>query len=74
MKRKTNEQLLKQLMTQSRYGAVSQMFILQALLTFSRDVVARQDELEGNLIVHREAWIGVATEIKTAIEAHLEIA
>jgi len=66
----TNIQMLTRLMTFSQHGALMQMFIIDALTKHSERVAkASPDDFKGGL-VHPEAWIGVAKELKKELDAH----
>lgn len=69
---KTNLDLITEIMTFSRYGALSQAFVIDALTKHANRVAeATAEELAPmqNGLVSAEAWQGVAIEIKTALEA-----
>jgi hypothetical protein len=71
MKRKTNEQIVRDMMNFSKFGALSQMFIMDALTKHANAVAASTpaDYPEGSM-VHPEAWIGVAKEISEKLKEH----
>jgi hypothetical protein len=70
----TSEQLVNNFMNYSQYGALSPMFVMQAIETLADQVIAQKKELlkadkkdkeAGKVsIVNITAWIGVAEEIK----------
>ena len=68
-KRQTNDEFVQDLMTFSRRGALIQVFVIQALDTFSKLVMndyesgALAKKMEGNPMVHYEAWADCAREI-----------
>lgn len=69
-KRKTNEDLVVHLMNFSPYGALSQMFIIQAIQTQCSAVIKQEKELlkkdkenEHRSFVNIESWIGTAKDI-----------
>lgn len=67
----TNQEFVEELMTISPYGVLSQLFILEAVRKYSEQVAAADPKIfEGNFI-HGPAWQGVAEDILTKIEAHL---
>ena len=67
-KRKTNEQIVMGIMRYSRHGALSQLFVMDALYKFSKLVAESKPKDYGkNPFVHPEAWIGVAKEIRDAL-------
>jgi hypothetical protein len=71
-KRKTNTALVRGIMEHSRYGALAQMFVIDALVKHA-DAVAKStpSDYPENSWIHPEGWIGVAKEIKTALDEHL---
>lgn len=76
-RRRTNEDLVSDLMRFSRFGLMSQLFIMDAIGKMAKTVAetpiekVRRQFGEGSMI-HPDAWHGVATEIHNAIEAHFE--
>lgn len=64
MKRHTNKQLVINLMDHSSAGALSQVFVLQALESYSAQVLAASsDELGGDRsFINPEAWKACARE------------
>lgn len=68
-KRRTNMQLVVRLMSVSQYGDLSQLFIMNAIKS-AADVTAEIDPatLPKNSFAAPEAWVGVAKEIKAAID------
>ena len=71
---KSNTEFVHDLMEFSRYGALVQLFVLQALLEYSR-LVAKADPVEmqaqSNGLVSGAAWVGVAKEVVERVERHL---
>ena len=69
MKRKTNTEIVTEIMEYSMYGALSQMFVIDALSKFA-DTVAKSKpkDYPKNSFINGEAWIGVAKEIKSKLE------
>ena len=77
----TNEKLVLDIMNFSKYGALSQAMVMQALHHFTDLVIQQEEQLmaEHNQniankkisFVHTPSWIGVAKEIKQKlIENH----
>ncbi|KVX99493.1 hypothetical protein WL10_28180 [Burkholderia ubonensis] len=71
----TNLECLTDIMTFSRYGALAQAFVMDALSQHAERVAtAPLDTLQQQFGVHAlisvEAWQGVAREIHTKLEAH----
>ena len=61
----TNEDLIKDLMNYSPYGALCQAFIMQALRDYAQHVIDNSEELlkNDNSIVSHKAWVGTAKDI-----------
>lgn len=74
-KRKTNEELVVDIMTFSRRGALSSMFVMDALLRHA-EVVSKSTPADypANHVVNPAAWIDVAKEIKAKLDEHLAVA
>ncbi|MGZ2744469.1 hypothetical protein [Burkholderia stagnalis] len=71
----TNLECLSDIMTFSRYGALVQAFVMDALSKHAEHVAtAPLDKLKEQFGVHplisAEAWQGVAREIHNKLEAH----
>lgn len=76
MKRKTNVQIVADLMNYSEYGAMSQLFIIDAI-TKQAEAVAKMDpeELEKSKsfqLINPRAWVGVAKEIQERLNKMYE--
>jgi hypothetical protein len=65
----TNTEFVTELMEFSRFGALSQMFIIDAIQRHADSVAAADPEALANPFVNEHAWIGVAKEIKERVEA-----
>lgn len=64
-KRLTNIELVVEIMEYSQFGALAQVFVMDALEKFSATVSeAKVSDFGENCMVHPQAWIGVAKEIK----------
>lgn len=72
-KRLTNEDLIKNLMNFSPYGVLGQMFIMQAIREYAREVIDNGDEIikneeemmaKGEIpMFSQKAWVGVAKDV-----------
>ena len=69
----TNIEKVQHIMSYSRYGALAQLFVMDALEKWTEIVSKASPEQVGNGFVHPEAWIGVAREIRNALHAGLTI-
>ncbi|WP_186190009.1 hypothetical protein [Burkholderia gladioli] len=72
----TNIECLNDIMTYSRYGALAQAFVMDALSKHARQVATvpldtLQEQFGAYTPVNVEAWQGVAREIHDKLEAHL---
>lgn len=75
-KRMTNTQKVREIMEFSKYGALAQMFIIDAISTAANKVAETtpdQYKKEDWGFVSVEAWIGVAKEIKGKLEEHFKL-
>jgi hypothetical protein len=70
----TNIEKVTHIMTCSNYGALSQMFVMEALHKWSGIISKASPEQVDNGFVDGKAWIGVAKEIQAAMRAELTIA
>jgi len=72
MKRQTNKQLVINLMDNSRAGALSQAFVLQALESYSQQVIAASSEQLGGdrAFINPEAWKVCARETLEKISCY----
>jgi hypothetical protein len=70
-KRKTNVQTVKAIMEFSNYGALAQVFVMEAVGQAAERVAKLKPEdlpdLAGGFI-SAEAWVGVAQEIQTKLK------
>ncbi|HDR9201837.1 TPA: hypothetical protein QDB48_003163 [Burkholderia vietnamiensis] len=66
-----NLECLTEIMTFSRYGALAQAFVMDALSQYAERVATTPpDQLQVNPMISARAWQGVAQEIRTKLEAH----
>lgn len=71
-KRKTNVELITYLMNYSKHGALMQGFIIDALGKHANKVAeSTPADYPEDCMVSPEAWIGVAKELKEALDLHL---
>jgi hypothetical protein len=69
----TNIEKVTHIMTYSNYGALSQMFVMEALHKWSGIISKASPEQVDNGFINGEAWIGVAGEIQKALQTELTI-
>jgi hypothetical protein len=69
----TNVEKVSHIMTYSNYGALSQMFVMEALHKWSQLVGSASPKDVDNGFISPEAWIGVAREIRDALQAEMLI-
>jgi hypothetical protein len=67
-KPKTNVQFVTDLMEFSRYGALAQIFVIDALDKWSKKISECDPAQVDNAMINGEAWVGVAKEIQQKIE------
>jgi hypothetical protein len=74
-KRKTNTQFVESIMEYSDFGAMAQLFIMDAIKKVSNHVANMplaelQKQFGENAMISPEAWHGVAKEIAQKFEEH----
>jgi len=70
-KRQTNEQFLTEIMRFSRYGALSQAFVMEALSRYAEEVSKADPKSCDTPMLSGAAWVGVAKEIRDKLNEHL---
>lgn len=66
----SNIKFVTNIMEHSNYGALSQMFVLDAIDKLSKQISKLDpNELDWDFI-NPHAWVGVANEIRTKLHAH----
>lgn len=65
---KTNVQFVTDLMEFSRFGALAQVFVIDALDKWSKKISECDPAQFDNAMINGEAWVGVAKEIQQKIE------
>lgn len=71
MKQKNNVEFVKELMEFSKFGTLSQIFIIEAILRYANEIVENQEKVKKEMhrhFIHPDAWIGAASEIKEKFE------
>ncbi|MCP1757793.1 hypothetical protein [Bradyrhizobium elkanii] len=69
--RKDNIAFVKALMTHSKYGALAQLFVIDALSKWSDKISSVEPRAVDSPMISGEAWVGVAKEIKDKIDARV---
>jgi hypothetical protein len=69
----TNIEKVQHIMGYSRYGALAQLFVMDALYKWTGIISKAPPEQVDNGFVDGEAWIGVAKEIQNTLKADLTI-
>lgn len=65
-----NVELVTAMMEFSKFGALAQAFVIESVTRYAKQVAVSTPEQYGEAsIVSPEAWIGVAKEIKTKMDA-----
>lgn len=72
-RRMTNIEKVCHMMTYSAYGALAQLFVMDALHKWSGIVSKASPEQVGNGFVDGATWIGVAGEIQRTLRSDLTI-
>ncbi len=68
-KNKTNIEKVKDMMQFSEYGALAQMFVMDALHKQAKIVAeSKLEDYPENCFVNPESWIGVAKEIQEKLK------
>lgn len=62
-KNMTNIQFMESLMTYSNYGALVQVFVIEAIRNYSESVIADTSVWPDNALVAQATWKGIAQEI-----------
>lgn len=69
MKRKTNVEIIKQVMTVSQFGAMAQMVVIHAIRSYVDTVAATTEKpRDWNDFVSWESWRGSCVEIKNKLD------
>lgn len=67
--KKTNEQLIKDIINYSKFGPMAQLFIMEAIGRYANSVSeSKPSDYPKSCIVNPEMWIGVAKEIKEKMD------
>jgi hypothetical protein len=69
----TNIEKVTHIMSYSDYGALAQMFVMDALHKWSGIISKTEPQKVDNGFVSGEAWIGVAREIQKAMQTEMSI-
>jgi hypothetical protein len=69
----TNMEKVHHIMSCSRYGALAQMFVMDALNKWAGIISKASPEQVDNGFINGEAWIGVAREIQNALQSDLTL-
>lgn len=67
-KPQTNVEFVTQLMEFSRFGALAQIFVIDALDKWSAKVAAANPADVDSALINGEAWVGVAREIQQKLK------
>jgi len=69
----TNIEKVTHVMSYSNYGALAQMFVMEALLKWSEIVSKADPKKVDNGFISGEAWVGVAKEVQDTLRTELTI-
>jgi hypothetical protein len=68
---KTNQQVVREIMAFSRYGALAEVFVMNAVIEASERIAKMDPEsVPRSAMINPQAWIGVAQEIKGKLDRH----
>lgn len=68
-KRLTNEQFVKRLMNYSRHGALMQVFIIEAMSQYAKQVVEGADKADwSHSMITKDVWVSVAKDLLRSME------
>jgi hypothetical protein len=70
-KRQDNITFVRDLMNNSQYGALAQLFVLDALDKWSEMVAKTDPEKVDNGMISGHAWVGVAKEIQQKLNVRM---
>jgi hypothetical protein len=69
MKNKTNQQIVKDIMTNSKFGSLAEIFVMDAIDKLANSVAnTKPSDYPKDSFIHPEAWIGLAQEIKEKLK------
>ena len=68
--RKSNEEVIVELMNHSKFGAIIQPFVLEGLRRYSEQVLRAQPGFMAGGLISEEAWRGCAQETVNALNEH----
>ena len=67
----TNVEFVTELMQFSQYGALAQLFVIDALIKHSAAVAAADNpQAFSNGLIHGPTWVDCAKDIKRQLDAH----
>jgi hypothetical protein len=72
--RKTNMDVITEIMEYSPYGALSQMFVIDALLKQAKYVVMNKEQVIKEMekgFIHGSSWVAMAEYLEATLEKHL---
>ena len=67
----TNVEKVTHIMSYSKYGALAQLFVMDALHKWTDIISKASPEQISNGFIDGEAWIGVAREIQATLQTEL---
>lgn len=68
-RRKTNQQILRQITCFSAYGALAEIFVMAAVEKYAEACAAADPKTFDNALISGAAWQGVAVEIRDILRA-----
>jgi hypothetical protein len=71
--RKSNELFIRELMTQSIHGALTETFIIEAVRYYCEKILSNPEpEDKSNLVINPRIWWNIAKELKEALIERFE--
>lgn len=64
----SNEEFLDELMRFSKYGALTQVFVMEAIRFYAEEVSRTTFSDDKNTIINPETWHAIAVDLKKAFE------
>ena len=73
MAQKTNEEFVSELMSQSTYGQLMQVFVVEAVRYYSNQVAATPEpDSDDNAFISPKVWHMIAKDVKQQLEKAFE--
>lgn len=70
--RKTNIEMVADLMAVSPYGALSEVFVVEAIRHYSEQVASKTPVEDSKALINPVAWHGIAVDIQQRLKENYE--